>query len=109
MGSKNRYLIFVLFFFPTLLFAQEKLDYEYVDSLTYSYYKNGDWNKLISLGQSAIDNNIDYKYLRQRIGYAFFIQGNYNDAKYQFEKAHTFDSYDQFSLEYLYYSYLNIF
>ena len=107
MGSKNRYLIFVLFFFPTLLFAQEKLDYGYADSLTYSYYINGEWNKLICLGQSAIDNKIDYKFLRQRIGYAFFVQGNYYDAIFQFENALTFDSYDQFSLEYLYYSYLN--
>jgi hypothetical protein len=107
MGSKNRFLIFVLFFFPTALFAQEKLDYGYVDSITYSYYKNGEWNKLISLGQSAIDKKIDYKFLRQRIGYAFFVQGNYYDAKFQFENALTFDSYDQFSLEYLYYSYLN--
>jgi hypothetical protein len=107
MGSKSRYLVFVLFFFHPALNAQEKLDFKYVDSLTYSFYENGEWNKLISLGQSAIDNNIDYKYLRQRIGYAFFTQGNYYDSKLQFEKALTFDSYDQFSLEYLYYSYLN--
>jgi hypothetical protein len=107
MGSKNRCIIFMLFFFHTVVNAQEKLDYRYVDSLTYSFYKNGEWNKLISLGQSAIGKNIDYKYLRQRIGYALFVQGNYYDAKFQFEKALTFDRFDQFSLEYLYYSYLN--
>jgi tetratricopeptide (TPR) repeat protein len=107
MGSKSRYLIFILLLFYPVLKAQEKLDYGYVDSLSYDYYKNGEWNKLISFGQSAIDQNIDYKYLRQRIGYAFFVEGNYYDAKIQFEKALTFDSYDQFSLEYLYYSYLN--
>jgi hypothetical protein len=51
--------------------------------------------------------NIDYKYLRQRIGYAFFVQGDYYSAGKQFEAALSFDSYDQFSLEYLHYSNLN--
>jgi hypothetical protein len=107
MGSKNKYLIFILFFLFPSLNAQEKMDYRNVDSLTYSYYKSGEWNKLISLGEAAIGENIDYKYLRERLGYAFFVQGDYYNSKFHFKKALTFDSYDQFSLEYLYYSYLN--
>jgi hypothetical protein len=35
------------------------------------------------------------------------MKGNYSDAKYHFQKALSFDSYNQFTLEYLYYSYLN--
>lgn len=108
MGSKNRYLIFILFSFNVLLNAQGTLDFKYIDSLTYSYYTLGEWNKLIGLAEYAIDNNIDYLHLRQRLGYAFFSKGNYTDAKYQFEKALSFDSYNQFTLELLYYSYLNI-
>jgi hypothetical protein len=107
MGTKNRYIIFVFFLFHTALNAQEQPDYLYIDSLTYSYYKNDEWDKLISLGQSAIVKGIDYKYLRQRIGYAYFVQGRYYDSRNHFEKAMAFDSYDQFSIEYLYYSYLN--
>jgi hypothetical protein len=107
MGPKNRYIALILFFIHAALNAQEKWDYNYVDSLTYSYYNNHEWNKLISLGQSATGKNIDYKFLRQRIGYAFFALGDYYSAGYQFEKALKFDSYDQFSLEYLYCSLLN--
>lgn len=96
-----------MFSFPVLLNAQVAMDYQHVDSLTYSYYNSGDWDRLIKLGLEAAQKGIDYKYLRQRIGFAFFSQGNYYDAKFQFEKARSFDSYDSFTNEYLYYSYLN--
>jgi len=107
MGTKSRYLIILFLMFRILLNAQNSKDYDYIDSLTYSYYNTGNWNSLIKLGKEAIDADMDYKYLRQRIGYAMFVQGNYSEAKFNFEKALEFDSYDQFSLEYLYYSFLN--
>jgi tetratricopeptide (TPR) repeat protein len=109
MGAKNRYLILLIFFLflHSAINAQKTLNFRYVDTLSYDYYKRGEWSKLISLGEAAIDNNIDYKYLRQRIGYAFFVQGDYHNAINHFEKALLFDSFDEFSLEYLYYSYLN--
>jgi hypothetical protein len=107
MGEKIGYIIFIIFSFRYSLNAQTALDYKYVDSLTYIYYMSGEWNKIISLGKDAIDNNIDFKYLRQRMGYAFFELGNYSDARFEFEKAFSFDSYNSFTREYLYYSYLN--
>lgn len=107
MCTKSRYLIILLFLFRISLNAQNNKDYNYIDSLTYSYYNSGNWNNLIKLGREAIAKDIDYKYLRQRIGYASFVQGNYSEAKFNFEKALQFDSFDQFTLEYLYYSYLN--
>ena len=87
--------------------GQEVPDYQYYDSVTYNLYLSGKWNELISLGQDAIIKGIDYKYLRQRVGYARFVKGEYQKARKDFEKALSFDSYDQFTLEYLYYSYLN--
>jgi len=107
MGTKSRYLIFIFFLFSVSLNAQNSRDFNNVDSLTYSYYISGNWNSLIRLGKEAIASDIDYKYLRQRIGYASFALGNYSVAKYNFEKALEFDSFDQFSLEFLYYSFLN--
>jgi hypothetical protein len=86
--------------------AQETMNYHYVDSLTLSYYNSGEWNKLIEVGQHAIAEGIDYKYLRQRLGYSFFSRGDYFNAKFHFEKALSFDSFNSFTLEYLYYSYL---
>jgi tetratricopeptide (TPR) repeat protein len=87
--------------------GQKVQDYQYYDSVTYSLYLSGKWNELIDLGQDAINKGFDYKYLRQRIGYARFISGDYYKSSKDFEKALSFDSYDQFTLEYLYYSYLN--
>jgi len=48
-----------------------------VDSLTYNYYLNGNWNELITLGKQATNDSIDFKYLQQRMGYAYFVKGNY--------------------------------
>lgn len=107
MGSKSRYIILVFSVLQVSLFAQKSKDFTYVDSLTYSYYKSGNWDSLIKLGNEAIRSNIDYKYLRQRLGYAYFVNGNYSTARINFEKAKSWDSYDQFTLEYLYYSCLN--
>jgi hypothetical protein len=106
MGSKNRYLVIVFLFLPAVLNSQRVLDYQIADSLTYSYYLAGKWDNLIALGDSAIENNIDYKHLRQRMGYAYYSEKRFYEAKYQFEKALAFDRYDQFTLEYLYFSLL---
>lgn len=107
MGTKDKFLILIMFLLPAAAFAQEKLDYANVDSLTNIYYKTGEWNKLIRLGKDATNSGIDFKFLRQRIGFAYYSLGNFVDAKFQFEKAMSFDKYDPFSLEYLYFSYLN--
>jgi tetratricopeptide (TPR) repeat protein len=106
MGSKFRYVVIALLFIAFTVAGQNKADFQSVDSLTYKYYLSGDWDKLIIEGIKAVDSNIDYKYLRQRIGYAYYSKGNYNQAKKHFEKALTYDSFNDFTLTYLYYSYL---
>lgn len=107
MGSTNKYLIAAfLSFFTFLAYGQDKTGFTIVDSLTYRYYLDGNWNKLISTGKRAIDSGIDYKFLRQRLGYAFFIKGDYNAARRHLVKALEYDSHNPFTLEYLYYSYL---
>jgi tetratricopeptide (TPR) repeat protein len=107
MGSKFKCFVTGLLLFTFEVSAQTGSDFQSVDSLTYSYYKAKDWNNLIKLGSEAIDSGIDYKYLRQRLGLAFFSKGNYIQAIKHMEKALSFDSYDSFTLTYLYYSYLN--
>jgi hypothetical protein len=104
MGSKSRYIIFMMFVICTTLNGQEPLDFSKVDSLTFNYYKSGEWDKLINFSNEALRQGIDYKYLRQRMGYAYFNEHRYFDSRYNFIKALSYDSYDQFSLEFLYYS-----
>jgi tetratricopeptide (TPR) repeat protein len=77
--------------------------FQYIDSLTYNYYLNGDWDRLIEIGNKAIHVQIDYKRLRQRIGYAYFSKADYYSAQNQYEKALAFDKTDLDTRFYLYY------
>jgi tetratricopeptide (TPR) repeat protein len=108
MFKNLSYIIVVLLFFNSEAMSQTELSFQDFDSLTYSYYKSGDWENLIELGNSALENGIDYKFLRERIGYAYFITGDYVRSLKYFRKAYDLDSYDPFTLAYLYYSNLNI-
>lgn len=106
MGAKIRYMIVFLFMVQIAIHAQKTNDFSAIDSLTYGYYLNGSWDSLIQLGNYAISQDIDYKFLRQRMGFAYFSGSHYGKAQKQFTKAISFDSFDTFTLEYLYLSFL---
>lgn len=106
MGAKIRYITVLLFLVQVSMQAQEIIEFSKTDSLTYNYYVRGNWDSLISLGTYATSHNIDYKFLRQRMGFAYFSKSQYSDSQRQFSKALEFDSFDSFSLEYLYLSML---
>lgn len=89
----------------TVVFAQNEL--AKTDSITYSLYYFGKWNELIEYGNNAINNNTDFKWLRQRLGYAWYMKGNYFNAMKHYEKAYEFDKTDETTRLYLYYSGLN--
>ncbi len=98
----------VLPFFAVSAFSQQRLNPTVVDSLTYNYYLNGNWNELITLGKQATNDSIDFKYLQQRMGYAYFVKGNYFAAIRHYQNALYFDADDPVSHTYLYYSAVNI-
>jgi hypothetical protein len=106
MGKKIRYIIVLLFLIRLSGKAQEVNDFSRIDSLTYIYYLNGSWDSLLKLGNYAVDQNIDYKFLRQRMGFAYFSESQYTEAQKQFDQALVFDAFDSFSLKYLYLSFL---
>ena len=99
---KRLVLHFFLLFTPILL-AQNKMSFESVDSITYRQYINNEWDSLIAVGKMAFNNNIDFKYLRQRVGYAYFMKADYYASQKHYEKALLFDKKDVNSLTYLYY------
>jgi len=102
-------LIVVIFLcFPVLVHAQEVLTYQYVDSLTYDQYLRGEWDCLIQTGKKALKQGIDFKYLQQRLGYAYYMKSDYYEAMRYYEKALTFDKLDEGSNLYLYYAGMNI-
>ena len=102
-----KFLIVALVFVSVAAKAQQPITFLTTDSLTYQYYIAGDWDKLIEAGNQAIGQKIDYKRLRQRIGYAYFVKADFYAAQMHYEKALTFDAYDADTRAYLYYCGLN--
>ena len=92
-----------MIFVPLFTHAQDKQYSQKVDSITYKYYLSGDWNNLIVEAKEAIKDSIDFKYLRQRLAYAYFAKGDYISSQQQYEKALKFDEKDIDTRTYLYY------
>jgi len=86
--------------------AQKQINFKDVDSLSYKYYEELKWDSLITIGKKGLKNNIDYFYLRMRIGIAYYEKQKYRKAAIHFKKALTFNSSDDIAMEYLYFSYL---
>ena len=99
-------IILSLISFP--LRAQQKIDVQKVDSLSYNYYMVGDWKQLIEIGKIADENSIDFMYLQQRLGYANFMLGNNYSAIKHYSNALKFDPADQISHTYLYYAAIQV-
>jgi hypothetical protein len=108
---KNNYLKFLLIFllivcgFGTNLLAQNTLSYRTVEELTYHYFVNQQWDSLVETGKAGLHQDIDYYYLRIRMGIAYFNKGKFSRAIQHLNKADRFNSGDSTALEYLYYAY----
>jgi len=100
-------IIILLLFVSVKMKADEPITFQSADSITYQYYLTGEWDKLIETGKQALEQNIDFKFLRQRMGYAYFNKADYYASQKQYEKALAFDEYDPDTREYLYYCGLN--
>ncbi len=94
----------VSFFLPERVNAQEK-NFTYYDTLTYNMYLKQDYKNLIKAGNKALNSDIDYYYLRMRMGIAAYNLKQYRLAVSHFKKAAFFDNNDIVA-EYLYYSYV---
>ena len=63
-----------------------------------------DWDKLIETGKLAQQQNISFKWLQQRLGYAWYLKGDFYKSKHHYQQALTFDKHDELSHLYLYLS-----
>jgi len=86
--------------------AQQTLSVPAVDSATYSAWQQQDWSGLIRLGKEALENGIDFYYLRVRLGIAYYERENYHAALPHFENAYARNQQEDYLKEYLYYTYL---
>lgn len=104
-----RVLIIVqLLLFAVTLSAQHKYNYAKADSISYEYFKQENWDKLITSTELMLKQGIDSKHLRQRLAYAHFVKTNYAKAAIQYTRAYEFDKSDLLTISYLYYSYLKL-
>jgi hypothetical protein len=99
-----RKLIFVFLFFglnQSALKAQE-LTYSLVDSLSYQYLNNLEYKALAKLGKQAISEDIDFYYLRVRLGISYYKQENFEVATPHFLKAIEMNPSEDYVLNYAY-------
>jgi hypothetical protein len=96
----------VSFLGPMMLYSQVKPDFKALDSLTYRLYLEKKWDSLVITGKQALHGNLDYYYLRARLGIACFEKRQYITAISHLTKARQFNSGDPLLAEYLYYALL---
>jgi len=82
------------------------LDFKSVDELTYRYFMEKKWDSVIIIGKQALHADIDYYYLRVRMGLAYYEQKEYIPAANHLVKARQFDPKDAVVADYLYYAYI---
>ncbi len=78
-----------------------------IDSISWQQYLAGDWDGLLNTGKLAASNDIDFKWLQQRLGYAHFVKGHYYKSQNHYQKALHMDPEDELNHLYLYYNALN--
>ncbi|MEI7500609.1 MAG: hypothetical protein WCK84_09185 [Bacteroidota bacterium] len=99
--------LFFTLFIPSVSSASDKLDFTKADRLTFRLYQEKKWDSLVIIGKQALRQNIDYYYLRMRLGIAFYERGQFISAISHFSSALEFNTADPVALEYLYFCYLN--
>ena len=86
------------------IIAQEQLDFNTINMETYRLYTGQEWDSLIAMGKEALKQDIDYYYLRMRLGIAYYTKKNFKKASIHFNKAIAMNQGDPVAMEYLYYS-----
>ncbi len=102
-----RIIVLLLFFYSLLSYANNQVSVVSIDSLSYAQFNAGDWDGLIETAELAEKNNIDFKKLQQRVGYAYFVKKQFYKSMRHYEKALDYDDDDEISRLYLYYNGLN--
>jgi tetratricopeptide (TPR) repeat protein len=94
----------ILFCLHSVAYSQEEADFNRVNSETYRLYLEQEWDSLIALGKEALRQDLDYYYLRIRMGIACYSTRKYRKAASHFEAALELNQGDPLALEYLYFS-----
>lgn len=88
------------------LWAQESMDFKQINNESYRLFLAEQWDSVIFIGKIAEKQDVDFYYLRMRVGIAQYNQQKYRQASGHFQRALEFNHADPGALEYLYYSLL---
>jgi hypothetical protein len=86
--------------------AQESMNFSQINNETYRLFMAGEWDSVLVLGKTALKQDVDFYYLRIRMGIAQYNQQKYRQASGHFTRALELNHADPVALEYLYYSLL---
>jgi len=98
--------ITIVFFLSHAAFSQKHYDYPTIDAKLTSFYLSANWDSVIFYGNAGIADSIDYFYLREYLGEAYYYKQNYLSAIPYFENALAKNAKVTATSELLYYSYL---
>lgn len=79
---------------------------EAANIISYDYYMRQDWQLLILFSEKTIKKNIDFYYLRLRLGIAYYELKKYRTALHHFEIAYNMNDSDELLKEYIFYCYV---
>ncbi|TVQ69814.1 MAG: hypothetical protein EA363_08980 [Balneolaceae bacterium] len=98
------YLVLLLILAPGTGSAQVPHTTSSVDAETYRLWLDRDWDGLLRTGNEALEQGIDFYYLRYRMGIAWYEKKNYHQAVRHFRSAWKSDTDNDVLKEYLYYA-----
>ena len=105
MTIKNTLFIFLFWLMTFSAYASSRLDFKTVDKFTYRCYSEQKWDSVILVGKQALEQDIDYYYLRVRMGISYYQIKEYFPAVTHLKKAREFNSSDSYVTNYLYWAY----
>lgn len=107
-GTGIRYALLALWLLCLYPSSAQQHTSTWYDSVTYAAYTTKDWKKVSQTGKEALKNNIDYYYLRMRMGAADFERKKFRSSLEHYSSASRFNSADPYINLMKYYSYLNL-
>ena len=103
--GKQIVCIVLLWFVSTANAQKSSLSIKYVDSTTYALYLRQDWKQIIALGKQSRTEDVDFYYLKVRMGIAYFKEKKMFSAIQLLEEAYTMDPNNAVVQDYLYWAY----
>jgi hypothetical protein len=77
--------------------GRPQITYAETEQRTYRCYLDKEWDSLITIGHRAIRHDIDYYYLRTRMGIAYDARGQFIRSAWQYDQALGFNRKDPFA------------